>query len=152
MNNILQALQQYRNDLNWPVTDVGSIERRLAMIDAAIDEVQPVDEGSFCPACRDNEADQARCPFCNRDDPISVDIATRNAGVECLTVWNDGGWVRHGIRDAEIATLCEPDKVLLNIRLDTFAACEFTPPQKHIDLYERILGVPCPIPSDGDTL
>lgn len=50
------------------------------------------------------------------------DIAARNAGVPCLTIWKDGSFVHHGFRDAEIAEACEPNEVLLSIRLDTMDA------------------------------
>lgn len=104
-----------------------------------------IDEGAFCPACRDNEAYQAICPSCSGlvsgYDAISADIAKRNAGAETLTVWTDGGWKVWGLRDAEVATLCEPEKVLLNIRLDTRDAVEFRPFQERVTLYEKVLGV-----------
>ena len=71
---------------------------------------------------------------------ILADITKRNAGALTLTVWNDGSWSAWGLRDAEIATLGEPDKVLLNVRLDTLATVEFRPFQERVTLYEKLFG------------
>lgn len=67
-----------------------------------------------------------------------ADIKKRNAEAECVTVWNDGTWVHHGLRDAEEATLSEPDKVLLTIRLDNVSAVTFMKPQDRINLYQKM--------------
>lgn len=67
-----------------------------------------------------------------------ADIAKRNAGAECITIWKDGIWVHHGIRDAEEATLCEPSEVLMTIQLDTVSVVTFMPLQDRVNLYERM--------------
>lgn len=71
---------------------------------------------------------------------VEADVAARNAAALTLTVWADGTWVIHGYRDAEVATLCEPDKVLLNLDCATFNAVTFITPSERLRLAEKLFG------------
>lgn len=82
------------------------------------------EEGNLCPTCHDDEARQATCPTCSVDGALA-DIAKRNAGEPCLTVWRNGEYVHHGERDAAEAAACEPDDVLVIIRLRDMRALTF---------------------------
>lgn len=133
------ALVQYRNDLKYTPTP-DSVERRIKMIDDLLEKIaEPEDEGRFCPACRDNQAYQIICPSCSTDGTVA-DAQKRNAGEMCLTVWRNGNYVHHGERDAEEATLCEPDDVLITIRLRDMRALTFITPQQRVALADKMLG------------
>lgn len=71
---------------------------------------------------------------------IEADIAKRNTGTPTLTVWDDGSWLVHGFRDAEIAYLCEPDKVIMSLSMDTWEPVTFITPQQRINLAEKLFG------------
>ena len=65
-------------------------------------------------------------------------MSGRNEGPPTLTVWKDGSFVIHGARDAEYATLSEPDVVILNLDLGTHDAVTFLPAQARVGLSEKL--------------
>jgi len=60
-------------------------------------------------------------------------------GPATLTIWKDATWQVWPYRDAEIAYLCEPEKVLLTLDAATHEYVEFITPQQRVSMAEKLL-------------
>ncbi len=68
------------------------------------------------------------------------DRLARNAGPKTLSVWRDGTFVIHGLRDAEYAKLSEPDEVVLTLDLTTHEPVTFITAAERLRLAVKLFG------------